>query len=78
MNENNSMNVRFDSESRQSLEKANFDMKMKIYYLEEEMRKLRRNDGNSHSSEDIDDFKSEIESLKLRMQEKGLELEQRK
>ena len=76
--EDSSINVKYDAESRQSLEQANFEMKMKIFYLEEEMRKVRRLNGNGHSSDEVDELKGEIESLKLQMQEKGLELDQRK
>jgi phage terminase Nu1 subunit (DNA packaging protein) len=70
-----SINVRFDNESRQAIEKSNFDMKMKIYYLEEELRKVK----NSHANgDDVDDLRSDVESLRLQLAEKGLELDQRK
>lgn len=72
------MDIRYDNESRQSLEKANFEMKMKIYYLEEEMRKLRRAAVSGHDMNDVDNMVAEIESMRLLLQEKTLELEQRK
>ena len=76
--EDNSYSVKFDSESRQSLEKSNFDMKMKIYYLEEEIKKMKRNNLNGHSLGDIDNLQSEVENLRLQVHERSLELEQRK
>jgi len=70
-----SINVRFDNESRQAIEKSNFDMKMKIYYLEEELRKVKSSHANGS---DVDDLRSDVESLRLQVAEKGLELDQRK
>ena len=73
-----SVNVRFDNESREALEKANFDMKMKIYYLEEENRKIKKSGAAGHSMDEVDDLRSDIEAYRLKMTEKGLELDQRK
>ena len=76
--DDHSINVRFDSESREALEKANFDMKMKIYYLEEEMRKIKKIGHGGHSMDEVEDLRSDIEALRLQLTQKDLELEQRK
>lgn len=67
----------FGEDTRQGLEKANFEMKMKLFYLEDEMKRLKSNGYGSNLS-DVETLRSEAESLRLLLQEKTLELDQRK
>ena len=44
-------NYRNDGEARQVLEKANFDLKMKVFYLEENLKKSKLNEDDEARSE---------------------------
>ena len=55
------------------LEKSNFDLKMKVYYLEENIQKLMKS-GVEHAS---DELRAENTSLRLQVEEKCIEMEQR-
>lgn len=64
-------NLREEADEKQQLEKSNFDLKMKVYYLEENLRKL------SSQTALGEDTKGDVTSLKLQLEEKTIELEQR-
>lgn len=65
-------NYRNDGEARQVLEKANFDLKMKVFYLEESLKNSSKNDDGAS-----DEARSENESLRYQLQDKNVELDQR-
>jgi chromosome segregation ATPase len=60
-------------EEKQKLEKENFDLKMKIYYLEDNLRQS----AEGTAGNEVDELRSENASLRLRLEEKELDLEQR-
>lgn len=63
-----------EHDERQKLEKSNFDLKMRVYYLEEALKKFQDTDlGNS----DNDELASEVSTLRLDLEEKKIELERR-
>jgi chromosome segregation ATPase len=68
-------NLREEQEDRQRLEKSNFDLKMRNYYLEENLKRIQ--DGEHTSSNQNESSRSEITSLKLQLEEKNIELDQR-
>ncbi len=68
-------NLREEQEDRQRLEKNNFDLKMKVYYLEENLKRYQ--DGEQTYDVQSDSAKSEITNLKLQLEEKHIELDQR-
>jgi ribosomal protein L31E len=63
-------NLRSEEEERQTLEKANFDLKMKVFHLESNIRRLTN--GDSFNSENMD-----IISLTNEVDQKNSELEHR-
>jgi Tfp pilus assembly protein PilN len=63
-------NLRQEEEDRQRLEKANFDLKMRVHYLENHLK--RATNGEQYDSTTID-----IASLTYQLDEKTAELEQR-
>jgi chromosome segregation ATPase len=67
--------LREEQEEKQKLEKVNFDLKMKIYYLEESLKRFQ--DGEQVHDVQTDHFKNEIHKLKLQLEEKQVDLEQR-
>ena len=68
-------NLRDEQEEKQRLEKANFDLKMKVYYLEESLKRFQ--DGENMSDVQTDNQKIEISKLKLQLEDKQIDLEQR-
>ena len=68
-------NLREEQEDRQRLEKANFDLKMKVYYLEENLKRYQ--DGEDNFDIRVEQARSEITSLKLQLEEKNTEVDQR-
>lgn len=74
-NGNASATLREEQEERQRLEKSNFDLKMKVYYLEESLKRFQ--DGEQNYDHQNDAAKAEITSLKLQLEEKNIELDQR-
>jgi len=68
-------NLRDEQEDKQRLEKSNFDLKMKVYYLEESLKRFQ--DGESMSDIQTDNQKVEISKLKLQLEDKQIDLEQR-
>lgn len=70
--------LRADSDDKAWLEKNNFDLKMKVYYLEENMKKMIESGaGNSTHSDYAEELRAENTSLRLQVEEKCLEMEQR-
>jgi hypothetical protein len=68
-------NLRDEQEEKQKLEKANFDLKMKVYYLEENLKRFH--DGENMNDVQTDNQKVEISKLKLQLEDKQIDLEQR-
>jgi len=70
-------------EAKQALEKSNFDLKMKVYYLEENLRRAAAAGvggvvGSSSSSSSSSSELSALNStLRVQLEEKNVELEQR-
>ncbi len=67
--------LREEQDDRQRLEKNNFDLKMKVYYLEENLKRFQ--DGEQNFDAQSDSARSEITNLKLQLEEKHIELDQR-
>lgn len=65
--------LKSEIEEKQKLEKENFDLKMKIYYLEDNLRQT----AEGTASNEIDELRSENSSFRLRLEEKEIDLEQR-
>lgn len=65
--------LREDVEEKQRLEKTNFDLKMKVYYLENQLQKSAEGSGPG----DGDLSRGDATSLKLQLEERNIELEQR-
>ena len=67
--------MRDELDEKKRMEKQNFDLKMKVYYLEENLKKL------THDSpiipKDIESVEADMTSLRLQLEEKDIELEQR-
>lgn len=68
-------NLRDEQEEKQKLEKSNFDLKMKVYYLEESLKRYQ--DGENMVDAQSDHHKIEISKLKLQLEDKQIDLEQR-
>jgi hypothetical protein len=73
--------LRSENEDKEYLIKNNFDLKMKVYYLEENLRKIKEN-GSSNSlmgvnMEYVEELKTNNLNLKLQLDEKVIEMEQR-
>jgi chromosome segregation ATPase len=68
-------NLREEHEEKQRLEKANFDLKMKVYYLEENLKRYQ--DGEHAGDVQGEHFKQENSKLKLMLEDKQVDLEQR-
>lgn len=56
---------------KQWLEKSNFDLKMKVYYLEEKLRMQNSSTNDDELKYSID---SSFNSLKIQLEEKEIEL----
>lgn len=84
--------LRDEAEDKKRLEKNNFDLKMKVYYLEESLRKAASeslsmgdpspsmspsNGALASSSVLAENNEADITSLRLQLEEKDIELEQR-
>ena len=67
--------MRDEVEDKKRLEKQNFDLKMKVYYLEENLKKLSHD--SSSIPKDIESVEADMTSLRLQLEEKDIELEQR-
>ena len=67
--------LREDQEEKQKLEKENFDLKMKVYYMEENMRKMQ--EGEQMHDLHEEQKKGEINKLHLQNEELRVDLEQR-
>jgi DNA repair exonuclease SbcCD ATPase subunit len=68
-------NLREEHEEKQRLEKANFDLKMKVYYLEENLKRYQ--DGEHADDVQGEHLKQENSKLKLMLEDKQVDLEQR-
>lgn len=64
-----------DSEEKQKLEKQNFEQKMKIFHLEEQLKQQQEQGSTKDTFHNR--TKSELSDLKLQLEEKEIELEQR-
>jgi chromosome segregation ATPase len=67
--------LRDEQEDKQRLEKSNFDLKMKVYYLEESLKRYQ--DGEHMGDVQQEHHRIEINKLKLQLEEKHVDLEQR-
>jgi chromosome segregation ATPase len=65
--------LKHEIEEKQKLEKDNFDLKMKIYYLEESLR--QQNSGESN--QEVEDLRNENRQLRNKVQENAVDLEHR-
>ena len=68
-------NLREEHEEKQRLEKSNFDLKMKVYYLEENLKRYQ--DGEHAGDAQTEHQRLEIGKLKLQLEDKQVDLEQR-
>ena len=61
------------------LEKENFNMKMKLFHLEEKLSQFQNDglDGNEVYNNDVNELSADNMSLRIRLEEAGIELEQR-
>lgn len=62
-------------EERQRLERQNFDLKLKVFHLEENIKKLQDVEVRHEVNSGI--VRSEVSDLRLQLEEKDIELEQR-
>jgi centrosomin len=69
-----SSSLKNEIEEKQKLEKDNFDLKMKIYYLEES---LRQQSSSGESNQELEDLRSENRQLRNKVQENAVDLEHR-
>jgi chromosome segregation ATPase len=60
-------------EEKQKLEKDNFDLKMKVYYLEDALRQV----SSGASSGEVEELQSENNQLRSKLQENAIDLEHR-
>lgn len=65
--------LKTEIEEKQKLEKENFDLKLKIYHLEESLRQLSSGEVNS----EVLDLQSEVTHLRHQLQEHRIDLEHR-
>lgn len=70
-----SSSLKEEYEERQKLEKNNFELKMKIYYLEESLKRYQ--DGEQSNDLQSVNHQIEIEKLKRQIDDKHIDLEQR-
>jgi chromosome segregation ATPase len=70
--------LRDETDEKKRLEKHNLDLKMKVMYLEENMKKLSssHNFGQHHHA-DVESIEADLSALRLQLEEKEIELEQR-
>jgi chromosome segregation ATPase len=68
-------NLREEQEEKQRLEKSNFDLKMKVYYLEESLKRFQ--DGEDEHDGQYESMKLERGKMKMEMEEKNIDIEQR-
>lgn len=68
-------NLREEHEEKQRLEKSNFDLKMKVYYLEENLKRLQ--EGEHAGDVQTEHLRQENAKLKLMIEDKQVDLEQR-
>jgi chromosome segregation ATPase len=66
--------VREETERVASLERMNFDLKMKVFYMEEQMRKLSDSAGQEDAA---DELREQNNQLRGDLEERTLEVEQR-
>jgi hypothetical protein len=64
-----------EQEEKQRLEKTCFDLKMKIYYLEENLKRFQ--DSESRAETEQGGLKIECARMKLKLEERAVDLEQR-
>jgi hypothetical protein len=72
--------LRADSDEKAWLEKNNFDLKMKVYYLEENLKKISDSGGGhgaQHQADYTEELRAENTSLRLQVEEKCIEMETR-
>lgn len=67
--------LREEQEEKSKLEKSNFDLKMKVYYLEESLKRYQ--DGEDMNDSQSINYRMEIDKLKLLLEDKQVDLEQR-
>lgn len=74
-----SRNLNDEMVQTKKLEKDNFDMKMKIFYLEEQLQRYQGDgmDGTGANSNDLNELSADNMSLRIQVEETGIELEQR-
>jgi chromosome segregation ATPase len=65
--------LRDETEEKKRLEKSNLDLKMKVLYLEENIKKMSYSSAHS----DIESIEADLSGLRLQLEEKDIELEQR-
>jgi len=68
-------NLREEHEEKQRLEKSNFDLTMTVYYLEENLKRFQ--DGEHAGDLQAGQMKMEVNKLKLQLEDKQVDLEQR-
>ncbi|KAJ1438837.1 hypothetical protein B484DRAFT_392077 [Ochromonadaceae sp. CCMP2298] len=68
-------NLREEQEEKQRLEKSNFDLKMKVYYLEEGLKRFQ--DGEEEHDGQYETMRVERSKMKMEMEEKNIDIEQR-
>jgi hypothetical protein len=70
--------LREEAAVKAELEKSNFDLKMRVFYLEEKLTRLAGSEGTAGLfGSGGDDGNSAMNALRLQVEEKNLELEQR-
>jgi chromosome segregation ATPase len=71
--------LRDETDEKKRLEKHNLDLKMKVMYLEENMKKLSSSHhfGQHHHADDVESIEADLSALRLQLEEKEIELEQR-
>eukprot|EP00981_Chlorochromonas_danica_P002142 scaffold428_cov168-Ochromonas_danica.AAC.7 len=62
-------------EERQRLERQNFDLKLRVFHLEETIKKLQDTEVRHEVNQGM--VRSEVSDLKLQLEEKSIEVEQR-
>lgn len=67
--------LRDEQEEKQRLEKSNFDLKMKVFYLEESLRRFQ--DGEDAIDSKSEKYRADINRLQIQLEEKQVDLEQR-
>ncbi|KAJ1425263.1 hypothetical protein B484DRAFT_397985 [Ochromonadaceae sp. CCMP2298] len=67
--------LREEQEEKQRLEKQCFDLKMRIYYLEESLKRFQ--DGEQVHDAQSENLKVEVSKMRLKLEERAVDLEQR-